>query len=89
VFVGYHLEVGGRKFFVRGAEADVDLSHLTSSFVSGSYSGVLTSMLYRAVINFLYYLLLIIPGIIKSYAFSMVPYILADNPELAINVLWN
>lgn len=82
VFVGYHLEVGGRKFFVRGAEADVDLSHLTSSFVSGSYSGVLTSMLYRAVINFLYYLLLIIPGIIKSYAFSMVPYILADNPEI-------
>jgi uncharacterized membrane protein len=27
-------------------------------------------------------LLLIIPGIVKSYAYSMVPYILADNPNI-------
>lgn len=28
-------------------------------------------------------LLLIIPGIIKSYAYRFVPYILADNPEIS------
>lgn len=32
--------------------------------------------------TFLWSLLLIIPGIIKMYAYSMAPYILADNPEL-------
>lgn len=32
--------------------------------------------------TFLWTLLLIIPGIIKSYAYSMSYYILADNPEL-------
>jgi uncharacterized membrane protein len=39
-------------------------------------------MLLRGVQNFLWYLLLIIPGIIKWYAYSMVPYILADNPNI-------
>ncbi len=27
-------------------------------------------------------LLFIIPGIVKGYAYAMVPYILADNPEI-------
>lgn len=39
-------------------------------------------MLWRAFLNFLWYLLLIIPGIVKSYAYRMVPYILADNPNI-------
>lgn len=33
----------------------------------------------------LWSLLLIIPGIIKFYAYSMTPYILIDNPELSAN----
>lgn len=82
IFLGYPLEVGGRKFFVRGAEDDVDFAHITSTFNGQFYMNIVISMLYRAVINFLYYLLLIIPGIVKSYAFSMVPYLLADNPEM-------
>lgn len=39
-------------------------------------------MLRRGVQIFLWYLLLIIPGIVKSYAYRMVPYILADNPNI-------
>jgi uncharacterized membrane protein len=39
-------------------------------------------MLWRAVVNFLWFLLLIIPGIVKLYAFRMVPFILADNPNI-------
>lgn len=82
IFLGYPLEVGGRKFFIRGAEEDVDFAHITSTFNGQYYMNIVISMLYRAVINFLFYLLLIIPGIIKSYAYSMVPYILSDNPEI-------
>lgn len=40
-------------------------------------------MLYKSVLIILWTLLLIIPGIIKSYAYRMVPYILADNPEIS------
>lgn len=34
------------------------------------------------VYTFLWSLLLVIPGIIASYSYAMVPYILAENPEL-------
>lgn len=33
----------------------------------------------------LWALLLIVPGIIKAYAYAMTPYILVDNPELSAN----
>ena len=39
-------------------------------------------MFLRDVYLFLWTLLLIIPGIIKGYAYRMVPYILADNPNI-------
>lgn len=35
--------------------------------------------------TFLWTLLLIIPGIIKSYSYAMTPFILADHPELTAN----
>lgn len=38
-----------------------------------------------AIFTFLWALLLIIPGIIKSYAYAMAPYILKDNSEIGCN----
>lgn len=35
--------------------------------------------------TFLWSLLFIIPGIVKIFAYSMAPYILADDPELTAN----
>ena len=82
VFLGYPLEVGGRKFFVRSAQEDVNMNYLGYSFNNERYFDVVKTMLYRAILTFLWTLLLIIPGIIKSYAYSMVPYILSDNPNI-------
>ena len=41
------------------------------------------------VFVFLWSLLLVIPGIIKSFAYSMAPYILAENPELTASEALN
>lgn len=82
IFLGYPLEVGGRKFFVRGAEGEVEFSNITSTFNGDHYMKIVVAMLYKGVINFLFYLLLFFPGVVKSYAYSMVPYILTDNPEI-------
>lgn len=82
IFLGYPLEVGGRKFFIRGAEGEVEFSNITSPFNGEHYMKIVVAMLYKGVINFLYYLLFFFPGVVKSYAFSMVPYILTDNPEI-------
>jgi len=40
-------------------------------------------MLLYSLFVFLWSLLLIFPGIIKSYSYRMVPYILRDNPDLS------
>ena len=82
IFLGYALEVGGRRFFILAAQNNVDLNSLGYAFEKHKYFNILKTMLWRAFLNFLWYLLLIIPGIVKSYAYRMVPYILADNPNI-------
>ena len=42
-------------------------------------------MFLMGVFVFLWILLLIIPGIIKAFAYALVPYILVDKPELSAN----
>lgn len=82
IFLGYPLEVGGRRYFIRSAQNDIDMNNLGFAFEKLKYFGVIKGMLWRAFINFLWFLLLIIPGIVKFYAYRMVPYILADNPQI-------
>ena len=82
ICVGYTLEVGGRRYFIRASQGDVNMGYLGHGFKDGRYLDIMKAMIWRDFFNFLWYLLLIIPGIIKSYAYSMVPYILADNPNI-------
>ena len=39
----------------------------------------------RGLYVFLWSLLLIIPGIVKSYSYAMTPYIMTDHPEMTVN----
>lgn len=39
----------------------------------------------RGLYIFLWSLLLIVPGIVKTYSYAMTPYILADHPEMTAN----
>lgn len=82
IFLGYPLEVGVRQYFKQAAQDEVNMNHMGFSFAKGRYLAVVKGMLWRAFLNFLWYLLLIVPGIVKGYAYSMVPYILADNPGI-------
>jgi uncharacterized membrane protein len=82
VILGYILEVGGKKYFLKASEKDVNLSYLGFCFSDGRYWKVIGAMFLRAVYTILWTLLFIIPGIVKSYAYRMVPYILADNPGI-------
>lgn len=42
-------------------------------------------MFLMGLFTFLWMLLLIIPGIVKAFAYAMTPYILVDKPELSAN----
>jgi len=82
IFIGNPLIVGGQKYFVQSSSNDTNMSYLGHSFKSAHFWNVVKTMLIRDIFLFLWFLLLIVPGIIKSYAYRMVPYILADNPEM-------
>ncbi|HBQ63990.1 MAG TPA: hypothetical protein DD727_03520, partial [Clostridiales bacterium] len=82
IFIGYPLEVGGRRFYIQMDENGANMDDLGYSFVKGHYLAVVRGMLWKDFINLLWYFLFIIPGIVKSYAYRMVPYILADHPGI-------
>lgn len=82
-FIGYVLEVGGRKFFIKAAAGkESKLGYLIDYFGDDGYLNLIVAMLLRTTYIILWTLLLIIPGIVKAYAYRMVPYLLADNPNL-------
>lgn len=83
ITVGNVLEVGKVKFFLRGFEDDVDIGNLTSNFNSNEYLGVVKTQFLRGFYNFLWTLLFIIPGIVKTYEYKLVPYILSQEPYLS------
>lgn len=85
VTVGYNLEVGQKRFFLKGFKDDVNIGSLFSTFNSSEYLGIIKTQFLRGLYNFLWFFALIIPGIIKSYEYSMVPYILAEDPNLPSN----
>jgi uncharacterized membrane protein len=70
------------RYFKQAAEHEVNLNHIGYAFNKHRYWDVLKAMLWKSFLNFLWFLLLFIPGIVKSYAYSMVPFILADNPNI-------
>lgn len=82
ILLGFPLEVGSMRYFKQAAEQEVNLNHLGFAFNKSRYWDIIKAMFWRGFLNFLWYLLLIIPGIVKSYAYSMVPFILADNPNI-------
>lgn len=75
------LEVGIRRYFMEDLYAPCELDRLTYGFKM-NYVNCIITMLLRVVFTALWTLLLIIPGIIKSYEYRMIPYILAENPDL-------
>ena len=82
IFLGYPLEVGGRKYFVQSAQYSDNRGCFGYAFDGSNYLGIVGTMFLKGLQNFLWFLLFIIPGIVKAYAYSMVPYILADNPNI-------
>ncbi len=85
VLVGYSLEVGSRRYFVKLSQYKNTKGCYGFSFDSMNYKGIVSTMFLMNVYNILWTLLFVIPGIIKAYSYRMVPYILGDNPNIGAN----
>lgn len=64
----------------------IKLSGLLQAFSEISmYLKILGTYLLMMVYMFLWFLLLIIPGVIKAFAYSQTYFVLKDNPDIGIN----
>ncbi|WP_352404299.1 DUF975 family protein [Sporanaerobacter acetigenes] len=85
IMLGYALEVGRARFFLKGFKEDASIGNLFSTFNRKEYFSILKTQFLRDLYTILWTLLFIIPGIIKSYEYRLVPYILSEEPELSSN----
>lgn len=60
--------------------SDIDYGQMFDGYKD--FKRIFLTGLLQGIYTFLWSLLLIIPGIIKSYSYSMTPYILSDDPEI-------
>lgn len=82
IFVWNPLTVGCQKFFVNCKYGNAVVKDMGFAFKNGYYKNVGTVMFFRTLFTYLWSLLFIIPGIVKSYEYMMIPYLLAENPEM-------
>ena len=85
VFVFNPVQVGLKRFFVLNAtdsQTGLDRNTIGRGFVEGNYTNVVAAMFTRDLFVFLWTLCFIVPGIIKAYSWRMVPYIIAEDPQI-------
>lgn len=76
------LMVGTRRFALLNAQQPAALDELGSGF-SGNYKNNVKTMFLMDLYVFLWSLLLVVPGIVAAYRYRMVPYLLAEHPEMS------
>ncbi|MCI8515186.1 MAG: DUF975 family protein [Lachnospiraceae bacterium] len=83
IFVGNVLEVGSAKFFVesRNEGRAAPLETVLAGFTN-DYGKTVITLFLRNLYIALWSLLFVIPGIVKAFEYRMLPYILADYPDI-------
>ena len=83
-FVFNVLRVGFCRYLVLTQQNGhpADIGEIFWGFGCGHYLNLVKTMFFHDLYIFLWTLALLIPGIIKSYEYTCVPYILAGHPEM-------
>lgn len=83
IFLTAPLEVSIKRFLLFNRCSDqADLKELSYAF-RYSYLNIVKVLFFQFLYIFLWGLLFWVPGIIKSYEYRMIPYLLAENPNLS------
>lgn len=81
IFIADPLIVGGKRYFLKAREGtNTKIGEMKVVFQKGNWINVAIIMFLRNIYNALWYLT-IIGGVIKTYEYRMIPYILAENPK--------
>lgn len=75
------LELGCKRFFLRNLNMKAEVKEVCFSF-DHSYMNIVKTLFFRDFYTFLWSLLFIIPGIVKAYEYQMIPFLLAEQPDM-------
>lgn len=82
IFVADPLIVGGKRYFLKAREGtNTKIGVLGEVFQKEHWLNVTVIMFLRNIYNALWYLTIVV-GVIKTYEYRMIPYILAENPKI-------
>lgn len=81
IFLLNPLSVGGSRFMLKSVEDVAQVKEIAYGF-DHSYKNVIKVMFYKELNVFLWTFVFVIPGIVKMYQYYMVPYLLAEHPNL-------
>lgn len=85
IFIADPLIVGGKKYFLKArVEKTTKVGVVIEIFKKENWSNIIIIMFLKNIYNALWYLT-IIGGIIKTYEYRMIPYIIAENPNIRKN----
>ena len=82
LFVFHPLEFGASKYFLKNIDGQAK-GTLFDGFRQENLSHAISVYFYRNVMIALFALLLVIPGLIKSYEYYFVNFLAVDHPELS------
>lgn len=85
IFIGAPILVGSKRFFMCNRHEQGRIGMIWYIFQQGYTLKVVGVILIKNMKVMLWSLLFVIPGIIKSYEYRMLPYILAENPGIEMN----
>ena len=82
IFIKNPLMVGCKRYFTINAFQNPEFKEVGFAFKKEHYMNIVKVEFMKNLFIFLWSLLLIIPGIIKSYEYYMVDYILTEDPTI-------
>ena len=82
-FVLDPIEVGCSRFFTKNLDEPAAIGSNVLYAFDHSYLNVAKTMFFRDLYITLWGMLFVIPGIVKAYEYRMIPYLLAEHPEMS------
>lgn len=83
LFVKYPFEVGCSRFLIINRKVTPDMGEIVSGYKE-SMGNTIKILFLRDLYIFLWSLLFLIPGIVKSYEYRMIPFLLAEYPDISV-----
>ena len=82
IFIGNVIVVGNNGYFIKNHDENPELGEIFKGF-KGNYLNVVKIMFLMDLKTLLWLFLFIVPGVVKAYEYSMIPYLLAENQNLS------